>query len=59
MVLYGPPTDPTHFREHYLTAHLPLVDRIPDLRGRRYSFDVAAATGDSPYFAAILRYPVR
>jgi hypothetical protein len=27
-----------------------LVAKFPGLRGYRYSFDVAAAEGDSPYF---------
>ena len=51
IVLYPKPTDPAHFREYYETTHLALVDKLPGLLARRYSFDVRAAEGDSPYFA--------
>lgn len=51
MVLYPAPTDPDHFRDYYLTHHLPLVSRMPGLLGWRYSFDVAATRGEAPYFA--------
>ena len=50
LVLYPPPTDPDHFRSSYQDSHLPLVAKLPGLRGYRYSFDVAAAEGESPYF---------
>ena len=50
LVLYPPPTDPDHFRSYYEDTHLPLVAKLPGLRGYRYSFDVAAAEGGSPYF---------
>jgi uncharacterized protein (TIGR02118 family) len=50
LVLYPPPTDPDHFRNYYENTHLKLVEKIPGLRGYRYSFDVAAAEGESPYF---------
>ena len=50
LVLYPPPTDPDHFRSYYEDTHLPLVAKFPGLRGYRYSFDVAAAEGKSPYF---------
>ena len=50
LVLYPPPTDPDHFRSYYEDTHLPLVARFPGLRGHRYSFDVAAAADESPYF---------
>ena len=50
LVLYPPPTDPDHFRSYYEDKHLPLVARFPGLRGYRYSFDVAAAGDESPYF---------
>ena len=48
--LYPPPADPDQFRSHYVNTHLPLVARFPGLRGYRYSFDVAAPEGESPYF---------
>src|SRR4051794_41899311 len=50
LVLYPPPTDPDHFRSYYEDTHLPLAAKFPGLRGYRYSFDVAAAEGGSPYF---------
>ena len=52
LVLYPPPTDPDHFRSYYEDTHLPLAAKFPGLRGYRYSFDVAAAEGESPYFCA-------
>jgi uncharacterized protein (TIGR02118 family) len=50
LVLYPPPTEPDHFRSYYVDTHLPLVAKLPGLRGYRYSFDVAASEGESPYF---------
>src|SRR3954469_12625129 len=50
LVLYPPAADPNHSRSHYEDTHLPLVAKLPGLRGCRYSFDVAAAEGESPYF---------
>src|SRR3954452_7840730 len=50
LVLYPPPTDPDHFRTYYEDTHIPLAAKMPGLRGYRYSFDVAAAEGESPYF---------
>src|SRR3954462_5151913 len=50
LVLYSPPTDPDDFRSYYQDTHLPLVAKLPGLRGYRISFDVAASEGESPYF---------
>jgi uncharacterized protein (TIGR02118 family) len=50
LVLYPPPADPDHFRNYYEATHIPLVARLPGLRGYRYGFDVAAPEGESPYF---------
>ena len=50
LVLYPPPSDPDHFRSYYEDTHLPLVAKLPGLRAYRYSFDVAAAEGESPYY---------
>jgi uncharacterized protein (TIGR02118 family) len=50
LVLYPPPTDPERFRSYYQGTHLPLVAKLPGLRGYRFSFDIAAAQGESPYF---------
>lgn len=52
VVLYPKPADPDHFRDYYVTSHLPLVMKMPGLLAWRYSFDVAATRGESPYFAA-------
>ena len=51
VVLYPKPADPDHFRDYYVTNHLPLVARMPGLLAWRYSFDVAATQGQTPYFA--------
>lgn len=51
-VLYGTPTDPTHFQEYYLSTHLPLAAKLPELRAFRYAFEVGAlGAGESPYYA--------
>ncbi|MFE3105659.1 EthD family reductase [Nocardia tengchongensis] len=51
LVLYPKPADPDHFRDYYVSKHLPLVMEMPGLLACRYSFDVAATTGEAPYFA--------
>ena len=51
VVLYSKPADPDHFRDYYVTNHLPLVMNLPGLLAWRYSFDVAATQGEAPYFA--------
>ena len=50
LVLYPPPSDPDHFRSYYEDTHLPLAAKLPGLRAYRYSVDVAAPRGESPYF---------
>ncbi|MCJ0874754.1 EthD family reductase [Streptomyces sp. AP-93] len=51
VVLYSEPADPDHFRDYYVTNHLPLVMNWPGPLAWRYSFDVAALEGEAPYFA--------
>ncbi|MGW4061640.1 EthD family reductase [Amycolatopsis sp. NPDC004747] len=51
VVLYPEPADRDHFRDYYVTTHLPLVTQMPGLLAWRYSFDVAATQGQTPYFA--------
>ncbi|MEU6559652.1 EthD family reductase [Nocardia nova] len=51
LVMYPEPTDPDHFRDYYVNNHLPLVARMPGLLAYRYSFEVAATPGQTPYFA--------
>lgn len=50
LALYGPPTDPEQFRRHYESVHIPLGRKIPGLKGLRWSLDVQAFNGESPYF---------
>ncbi|AIJ22739.1 EthD family reductase [Amycolatopsis methanolica] len=50
-VFYPPPADPEHFKQCYVITHLPLAAQLLGLRAMRYSFDVAAMGGESPYFA--------
>ena len=51
VVLYPEPADPGHFRDYYVSNHLPLVARMPGLLAWRYSFEVASMPGQTPYFA--------
>jgi uncharacterized protein (TIGR02118 family) len=51
LVLYREPADPDHFRDYYVTNHLPLIANWPGVLAWRYSFDVAATNGEAPYFA--------
>lgn len=51
LVLYPEPTDPAHFRDYYVTEHLPLVENWPGLLAFRYSLDVTATRGEASYFA--------
>ncbi|AHH18827.1 putative ethyl tert-butyl ether degradation EthD protein [Nocardia nova SH22a] len=51
LVMYPEPADPDHFRDYYVNNHLPLVAGMPGLLAYRYSFEVAAAPGQTPYFA--------
>ncbi|WP_327143596.1 EthD family reductase [Nocardia sp. NBC_01327] len=51
VVLYPEPADPDHFRDYYVNNHLPLIMKWPGLLAWRYSFDVAAKRGETPYFA--------
>ncbi|MBW5424110.1 EthD family reductase [Streptomyces sp. BG9H] len=51
VVLYPEPADPDHFRDYYVTNHLPLVANWTGPLAWRYSFDVAAPEGEAPYFA--------
>ncbi|QKV72717.1 EthD family reductase [Amycolatopsis sp. Hca4] len=50
-VLYPPPADEAHFRDYYVSNHLPLVAKLPGLVRSNYSFDVAARGGETRYFA--------
>jgi uncharacterized protein (TIGR02118 family) len=51
VVLYPPPTDPDHFRAHYVSTHVPLAAKIPGVLAYRYNFEVEPAPGSPPIFA--------
>ncbi|MGV0625325.1 EthD family reductase [Mycolicibacter minnesotensis] len=51
VVLYGPPADADHFRDHYRDVHLPLVRAIPGVSNISYSHGVDALGGPSPYYS--------
>lgn len=51
MVLYPEPNDRDHFRNYYVSTHVPLVRTLPGLLRCHYSFDVSATAGVTPYFA--------
>lgn len=50
IVLYGPPSDPSHFRDYYTTTHLPLAAQLPGLVTMRHGFSVEGVGVPSPYF---------
>ena len=51
LTLYPPPSDTDAFRVHFEGKHLPLVEKLPGLRGYSYGFELAALDeGKSPYF---------
>jgi uncharacterized protein (TIGR02118 family) len=47
-VLYGPPTDAGAFEDHYANRHLPLVDKIPNVRRFEASRVVGTPDGSEP-----------
>jgi uncharacterized protein (TIGR02118 family) len=51
LVLYLPPDDAQAFQTYYEEIHLPLAAELPGQRSLRYTLDVTAADGPSPYFA--------
>ena len=51
LALYLPPEDPEAFRELSESTHVRLVSRVQGLRAFRYSFNVSAPEGESPYVA--------
>jgi uncharacterized protein (TIGR02118 family) len=51
IVLYGHPTDPAAFDEHYEGVHAPLVEKMPGLKLFEVSRVVGTAEGgDLPYY---------
>ena len=47
-VLYGIPTDPAAFDEHYRSVHAPLAKKIPNLEGFAANRVIATADGSAP-----------
>ena len=47
-VLYGVPTDPAAFDEHYRSVHAPLAKKIPDLDRFEVTRVVGTADGSTP-----------
>ena len=50
LILYPPQNEPQAFIDYYESNHLPLVRKIPGLQRFSYGFNLAAMSGDSPYF---------
>jgi uncharacterized protein (TIGR02118 family) len=50
IVLYKKPADPAHFDKHFRTVHMPLVKKMPGLRG--FSFGPASKLdgGEGAFF---------
>ena len=46
--LYGHPTDPAAFEEYYADNHLPLVEKIPNLRQFEAGKVIATPGGSEP-----------
>lgn len=53
-VLYGVPTDPDTFDEHYRSVHLPLAQKIPDVQDVVVRKVVATADGSPAQFRLIV-----
>ncbi|SEO28985.1 EthD family reductase [Actinacidiphila rubida] len=50
VALYGTPTNPERFEQHYREVHIPLARRLPGLRRYTVGRDLAAAGGHCPYY---------
>lgn len=53
VVLYGPPSDPAAFEEHYTNTHLPLAAKMPDVRRFEASRVVGTPDGSQPPYYRI------
>lgn len=53
IALYHLPADPSHFADHLIKVHLPIVRGFPGLLSLRYGLDVQSPSG-SPPFAAVV-----
>jgi uncharacterized protein (TIGR02118 family) len=52
-VLYGPPSDPAAFEEHYANTHLPLAAKMPNVKRFEASRVVGTPDGSEPPFYRI------
>lgn len=52
-VLYGQPSDPAAFEEHYAKTHIPLAEKIPALKQFEVCRVVATPDGSPPPFYRI------
>jgi len=60
VVIYKTPTDPGAFDAHYFSVHVPLVKKLPGLRGYDVSRGpVLTPTGPEPYLVATLHFDDR
>lgn len=51
VVLYGTPTDPSAFEDHYANTHLPLVSKMPNIqRVESTRFVGMPDGGELPYY---------
>ena len=49
-VLYGPPTDAAAFDKYYLETHVPLADKIPNIRRNEVSKMSGSLDGSTPEY---------
>jgi uncharacterized protein (TIGR02118 family) len=54
LAVYETPADPAAFDRHYHEVHIPLLRRLPGLRGFTISRDVTALHGEPYYLIAEL-----
>ena len=50
VVMYGQPDDPAAFDEHYASTHVPLVEKIPNLRRFEAGKVLGTPDGGAPPF---------
>jgi len=50
VVAYGHPDDPAGFDEHYVSTHIPLVEKIPNLRRFESGKVIGTPDGSAPPF---------
>lgn len=58
VVIYNAPEDPAAFDSHYASTHVPLVERMPGLRGFEHGHVLGQPDGSPPpyYYLAELRF---